>query len=58
MLVVILKQNMKQHRAIFQQNSWRDFQNKRNVKRKNVNNYKLNESMNPEFDKVSFDWIN
>ena len=49
---------MKQHRAIFQQNSWRDFQNKRNVKRKNVNNYKSNESTNPEFDKVSFDWIN
>jgi hypothetical protein len=49
---------MKQHRAIFQQNSWRDFQNKRNVNRKNVNNHKSNESTNPEFDRVSFDWIN
>ena len=49
---------MKQHRAIFQQNGWRDFQSKRNVNRKNVNNHKVNESLNPEFDKVSFDWIN
>lgn len=49
---------MKQHRAIFQQNNWRDFQKKRNVNRKNVNNYKSTESINPEFDRVSFDWIN
>ncbi len=49
---------MKQHRAIFQQNGWRDFQNKRNVNRKIGNNHKQNENLNPEFDKVSFDWIN
>ena len=49
---------MKQHRAIFQQSGWRDFQSKRNVNRKNINNRKPNENLNPEFDKVSFDWIN
>ena len=58
MFEVILQQNMKQHRPIFQQNSWRDFQNKRNVNRKNVTHHKPNESINPEFDRVSFDWIN
>ena len=58
MLAVILQQNMKQHRAIFQQSGWRDFQSKKSLNRKNVNNHKANESLNPEFDKVSFDWIN
>ncbi|MES2520586.1 MAG: hypothetical protein V4585_20900 [Bacteroidota bacterium] len=47
---------MKQHRAIFQQNSWRDFKNKRNVKP--LSNRKEKESINPEFDRVLFDWIN
>ena len=49
---------MKQHRAIFQQTGWRDFQSKRNVNRKNINNHKSNEIINQDFDKVSFDWIN
>jgi hypothetical protein len=42
---------MKQHKAIFQQNGWRDFQKKRIVKTNS------NEKINPEYDKVSFDWI-
>lgn len=49
---------MKQHRAIFQQSGWRDFQSKKNANRRNINNYQPKESINPEFDKVSFDWIN
>ncbi len=42
---------MKQHRAIFQQNGWRDFQKKRRV---STNQY---DKINQDYDKVSFDWI-
>jgi hypothetical protein len=42
---------MKQHRAIFQQNGWRDFQKKKRVLANQYN------KINPEYDKVSFDWI-
>ncbi|PWK22943.1 hypothetical protein LV89_03209 [Arcicella aurantiaca] len=47
---------MKQHRAIFQQNNWREFQRKRNVRP--LSTRKEKESINPEFDRASFDWIN
>jgi hypothetical protein len=47
---------MKQHRAIFQQNNWREFQSKR--KARPSSSRKEKENLQPEFDKVSFDWIN
>ncbi len=42
---------MKQHRAIFQQSGWRDFQKKRRI---TTNQH---DKINQDYDKVSFDWI-
>jgi hypothetical protein len=48
---------MKQHRAIFIRNDWRDFSRKRNIYRSNKLKTNALEDALPYYEKVLFDWV-